>query len=211
MILNKSIHSFKCYVRAEHFTKNSDHSDEYHEAYAFGIQSVSGKILTFHVMTSYGMLRSRVPISEIYLKEPTNDIPSHYKQLWDCFSENVTVTKFEYLTDKRCQVVLKDGSKVWATYLFTVDWFDNPYSNEPTDYKCGHILVADDGYLLCQPNNRIFWKDSNWITKEFPVNVKDLKVDYVLESVESYSDRWVSENSDSFYYDIKINSNEKVT
>ena len=207
MILNKTISSFKCYVRAEHFTKNSEHKDEYHEAYAFGIQSVTGKILTFHVMTDYGMLRSRVPISEIFLKKPLEDIPSHYKQLWDCFSENVTVTTFEYLSEKRCQVVLKDGNKVWATYMFTIDWFDNPYSQEPTDYKCGHILVADDGYLLCQPNNRIFWKDCNWITKEFPIDVKELKVDTTLESVESHSNRWVSENSDSFYYDINKQDN----
>lgn len=202
MILNKNISSFKCYVRAQYFTKNEEHKDMYHQAYAFGIQSVTGKILTFHVMTDYGMLRSRVPISEIFLKKPTSDIPSHFKQLWDCFSENVTVTKFEYLCEKRCEVVLKDGNKIWATYMFTIDWFDNPYSDEPTDYKCGHILFSDDGYLLCQPNNRIFWKDSNWITKKFPIELKELKVDYNLESVESYSDRWVSDDSDSFYYNI---------
>ena len=50
--------------------------------------------------------------------------------------------------------------------MFTVDWYDNPYSDEPSDYKCGHIFKADDGYLLCQPNNRLFWKDSNWVTKK---------------------------------------------
>jgi hypothetical protein len=87
--------------------------------------------------------------------------------------------------------------------MFTVDWFDNPFSDEPSDYKCGHILVADDGYLLCMPNNRIFWKDSNWVTKEFPVKPQEIKVDIHLPSVESVSDRWVSEDSDSFYYEIK--------
>jgi len=208
MILNKNIDSFKCYVRASHLTKNEKDSDVYHNAYAFGIQSISGKVLTFHIMTDYGMLRSRVPISEIFLQVPTKDIPCDYKQLWDCFSENVTFTKFDYLVDKRCQVVLKNGDKVWCKYMFTIDWFDNPYSDEPTDYKCGHILVSDDGYLLCQPNNRIYWKDSNFITKEFPVNPKDFKVDYKLESVESYSDRWVSGDSDSFYYEIKENEKD---
>ena len=207
MILNKSINSFKCYIRVEHLTKDDQHKDEYHEAYAFGIQSITGKILTFHIMTSYGMLRSRVPISELFIKKPSEDIPSHYKQLWDCFSENVTVTKFDYLNEKRCQVVLKDGNKVWATYMFTIDWFNNPYSDEPSDYKCGHILVADDGYLLCQPNNRIYWKDSNWVTQEFPLDVKQIKVDNTLESVESFSDRWVSEDTDSFYYDINKKDN----
>jgi hypothetical protein len=208
MILNTNIPSFKCLIRLSHLTKNEDDKDTYHDGYAFGIQSVEGKILTFHVMTDYGMLRSRVPISEIFLKEPITDIPNHYKQLWDCFSQNVTVTKFEYLNNKRCNVILKDGEKVWATYLFTLDWFNNPYSDEPSDYKCGHVLVADDGYLLCQPNNRIYWKDSNWITKEFPLDKKKIKVDTKLDSVESYSDRWVSEDGDSFYYNINTKQND---
>ena len=199
---NLNIPSFKCLVRLSHFTKNEKDKDTYHNGYAFAIQSVEGKILTFHVMTDYGMLRSRVPISEIFLQEPINDIPNHYKQLWDCFSEKASVTKFDYLNNKRCNVILKDGKKIWATYLFTIDWYGNPYSDEPSDYKCGHILVADDGYLLCQPNNRIYWKDSNWITKEFPIDKKEIKVDDRLDSVESYSDRWLSEDTDNFYYNI---------
>lgn len=154
-------------------------------------------------MTDYGMLRSRVPISEIYLKEPTNDVPYHYKQLWDCFDNNVSVIVYDYLKDLRCRVILKDKTLIWATYMFTVDWYDNPYSDEPTDYKCGHVLVSDDGYLLCIPNNRIVWKDSNWITKEFPIDMKKIKVDNELLRVETVSDKWVSEDGDSFYYDIK--------
>jgi hypothetical protein len=65
------------------------------------------------------------------------------------------------------------------------------------------VLAADDGYLLCMPNNRIFWKDSNWVTKEFPIEPKTIKVDTELLAVESVADRWVSEDTDSFYYDIK--------
>lgn len=211
MNLNANIPSFKCLLRVSHLTKKDADKDTYHNAYAFGIQSITGKILTFHVMTDYGMLRSRVPISELFLKEPSEDIPSHFKQLWDCFSENTTITKFEYLNTKRCQVVLKDGTKVWATYMFTVDWFNNPYSDEASDYKCGHVLVADEGYLMCQPNNRIFWRDSNWVTQGFPLDVKHIKVDTKLESVESYSDRWVSEDTDSFYYNINKQDNGKDT
>jgi hypothetical protein len=200
--LNSNINLFKCYVRVSHFTKNEADHDNYHRAYAFAIQSCAGKILTFHVMTEYGMLRSRVPISEIFMQIPKNDIPFHFKQLWDCFSENVSIITYEYLREKRCQVILKDGSKIWCNYLTTVDWYSNEYSDEPSDYKCGHILISDDGYLLCQPNNRIYWKDSNWITKEFPLDIKDLKADSTLLSVETISDRWVSEDSNSYYYNI---------
>jgi hypothetical protein len=201
-VLNANIPNLKLKVRRSWLTKNDDDKDVFDNCYAFAIQSVAGKILTFHIMTDYGMLRSRVPMSELFFKEPTRDIPSHFKQLWDCFGENVSVIEYLYLAEKRCKVILKDKSLVWATYLFTVDWFNNSYSDEPTDYKCGHILESDDGYILCQPNNRIFWKDANFITNQFPIELKQFKVDTKLESVESASDRWVSSDGDSFYYDI---------
>lgn len=202
-IINENIPSFKALCRLSHMTKNVDDSESYIDVYVFGIQSIPGKILTFHVMTDTGMLRSRVPISELFVRQPNEDVPAHYKQLWDCFGEHVSVTSFDFMAGKRAQVMLKDKSMVWATYMFTVDWFDNPYSDEPSDYKCGHILSSDDGYLLCMPNNRIVWRDSNWITKELPSDLSIYKVDTELISVESFSDRWVSEDTDSFYYDIK--------
>lgn len=201
-MLNENIPYFKCLVRRSHYTHNVKDENTYDNAYAFGIQSISGKILTFHIMTDFGMVRSRVPISELFIKPPTKDIPFYYKQLWDCFSENVVVKKYSFLVENRCQVVLRDKTKIWATYLFTVDWYDNPYSDEPTDYKAGHVLMADDGYLLCMPNNRIYWRDSNWVTVDFPLNIKDIKVDKYLPSVESIADKWITEDTDSYYYDI---------
>lgn len=201
-MLNIDIPSFKALVRKSHFTKNEKDRNEFYDVYVFGIQSCGGTILTFHVMVDNGMVRSRVPISEIYTKIPTKDIPYNFKQLWDCFSEKVSVIDYNFLAYHRAQIVLRDGSKVWGTYMFTVDWFDNPYSNEPSDYKCGHVLNSDDGYLMCMPNNRIFWKDSNWVTKKLPDDLKQYKVDTELLSVESQADRWVVEDSDSFYYDI---------
>jgi len=202
-LYNSNIPSFKALVRKSHFTKNVEDKDIFLDIYVFALQSVDFKILTFHVMTDDGMVRSRVPLSEIYTKIPENDIPFHFKQLWDCFSTNVSVIKYDFLNSHRAQIVLRDGSKVWGTYMFTVDWFDNPFSDEPSDYKCGHIFKSDDGYLLCQPNNRIFWRDSNWVTKKLPEDLKQFKVDTELPSVENLSDRWVTEDTNNFYYDIK--------
>jgi hypothetical protein len=202
MKLNANVSSFKAVVKKSYFTKNEADNDEYYNVYVFGVQSIAGKMLTFHILTDSGMMRSRVPLSEIYLQKPEKDVPFYYKQLWDCFSENVSVIEYDFLAYHRCQVVLRDGSKVWANYMFTVDWYNNPYSNEPSDYKCGHILSSDDGYLLCMPNNRIFWKDSNWVTKKLPEDLKQYKVDTELLSVENQSDKWITEDTDSFYYDI---------
>ncbi len=200
--LNINIPHFKALVKRSYFTKK-EQDNEYDNVYVFAIQSVGGKILTFHVMTDYGMLRSRVPLSEVYTKPCGRDVPYHFKQLWDCYSHFASITVYDFLVGNKCQVILRDSSTVWASYLFTIDWYNNPYSNEPSDYKCGHVLESDEGYLLCMPNNRIFWRDSNWITKKFPVSPKDIKVDTELLSVENVSDKWVSEDTDSFYYEIK--------
>ena len=200
--LNEDIPGFKAMVKKSFFTKDDTDRNEFYNVYVFALQSYPGTILTFHVMTDSGMVRSRVPISEIYMHKTDNDIPFNYKQLWDCFSENVTVSEYSFLGYHRAQIVLRDGTKVWGTYMFTVDWFNNPYSDEPSDYKCGHVFAADEGYLLCMPNNRIFWRDSNWVTKKLPENLKQFKVDTELPSVENQSDRWVTEDTDSFYYDI---------
>jgi hypothetical protein len=202
-VLNEDIPSFKALVRKSFFTKEESDREEFYNVYVFGLQSCSGTILTFHVMTDTGMVRSRVPLSELYVEKPQKDIPFNFKQLWDCFSENVVVVEYKFLAYHRAQIVLRDGSKVWGTYMFTVDWYDNPYSDEPSDYKCGHVFAADDGYLLCMPNNRIFWRDSNWVTKPLPENLKQYKVCTESLSVENRSDRWVTEDTDSFYYDIK--------
>jgi len=201
MKLNSNISSFKALMKKSYWTKSKEHEGEFWEVVCFGIQSVAGKILTFHVLTDSGMMRSRVPLSEIYLKEPASDVAPHFKQLWNCFSENVAVVEYDFIYGNKCQVILRDKSKVWATYMFTVDWFDNPFSDEPTDYKCGHVLAADDGYLMCMPNNRIFWRDSNFVTKPLPENLKEFKVDTELLSVENISNIWV-EDTDSYYYDF---------
>jgi hypothetical protein len=202
--LNSNIPSFKAMVKKSFFTKKESDNKDFYNVYVFGIQSIAGKIITFHVITDDGMLRSRVPISEIYTKEPANDIPFYYKQLWDCFSENVSVIEYDFLAFHKAQIVLRDGRKVWGTYLFTVDWFNNPYSDESSDYKCGHIFEGDDGYLLCQPNNRLLWKDSNWITKKLPEDLKQFKVDTDLPSVENQCDKWINvEDSNNYYYEFK--------
>lgn len=206
---NANIPAFKALIRRSWLTKKEEDKETFDNIYVFGLQSVANFSITFHCMTDYGMLRSRIPLSEIYIKKPVKDIPSNYKSLWDCFSENVSVTKYEYLEAKRCKAILRDKTQVWATYMFTVDWFDNPYSEEPSDYKCAHILEADEGYLLALPNNRLYWRDSNWITKGFPISPQEFKVDTEKTSVENQSDRWVSEDTDSYYYDI-IDQSKKL-
>ena len=202
MELNINISSFKCLIHRNWLTKSEDDNNKYDSCVAFALQSIPGKILTFHVMTDYGMLRSRVPLSELFISIPGKKYSPDFLQLWDCFGLHITYHEYDYLYGKRCEILLKNKEKIWGTYMFTIDWHSNPYSEEPTDYKCGHVIVGDNGQIFCQPNNRLFWKDMNFITKPFPV-YRILVDDTPIISVEAYSDRWVSDDTDSFYYDIK--------
>jgi hypothetical protein len=124
-------------------------------------------------------------------------------QLWDCFGHEFTVNAYEYLLQSRVQVIFKDGSKEWGNYLMTFDWYNNPYSNEPTQYKAAHLLKLDDGNFTLQPNNRLIWRDMSFVTQPFPEK-PDWMVDNKEWFCESVSDRWVLNKGDEniFYYNI---------
>ena len=90
-LYNSNIPSLKALVKKSHFTKNTKDNNDFFNIYVFGLQSADGKILTFHGMTDDGMLRSRIPISEIYFKEPEKDIPFNFKQLLHKITTNVFI------------------------------------------------------------------------------------------------------------------------
>jgi len=205
--MNYNIPHFRALVRKSYFTKNELDKDEFYNVICFAIQSISGKILTFHLVTDNGAMRSRVPIHEVYSKPPVgNNIPFHYHQLWDMFSENAHVIVYDFLKYHKCQIILKDRTFVESSYILTIDWFNNPYSEEAADYKCGHLLKGDDGRIYLMPNNRLIWRDSNWITNKDISDFSNWKVDEELLSVENVTDRWVSEDNDNFFYLIKENN-----
>lgn len=202
-VLNSDCPLFTGFVKRSYYTHKPEDDQVFEEVMVFGVQSVADRILTFHCMWDFGMVRSRVPISSIYWKKPDTDVMPHFKQLWNCNGEDLAVTTLSFLSGKRCQVILKDKTWVWGTYQFTIDWYNNEFSMMPDQYKAGHVIFADHGYLLCQPNNRIRFHDMNWVTKDFPVDPKEIKVDKAFINVEAFSDRWVSQDGDSFYYDVE--------
>lgn len=179
---------------------NADLKGRYYPVVVFGVQSLAPNIMMFHVMTNFGMLRSRIPLHALYHKEPTKEIAFDYLQLWGVFNEKVTYVEFDYLKGLRCQITLKDKTVEWGTYVGTFDWFDNGFSDEPSQYKCGHMIYLDCGHIAIQPNNRIKWRDMSFVTNDFPK--EPIYVDSKLFNPESISDRWTSTEDNNFYYDI---------
>jgi hypothetical protein len=202
-MLNINIPHFYCYMRKEHMYQHQSHIGEYVKVTVFGARSVSDRALLFHVLTDDGIVRSNVPLHMLCHAEYAPNISLDYLQLWDCFSVNCTTITYDYLKNSRAKVVFKDKTEHWGDYMMTFDWYDNSYSDEPTQYKCLHMIKLDNGCYCLQPNNRIFWKHMSFVTKPFPKN-PDYKVDNKLFRCEGTSDRWIIDgNDDDYYYDLK--------
>jgi hypothetical protein len=56
--------------------------------------------------------------------------------------------------------------------------------------------------LVCQPNNRITWHNPAWCTNEVPCDWKDFKVDQNLPNVEVLGDKWATEDTNAFFYQV---------
>jgi hypothetical protein len=190
-------------MRKEHMYQHKSHIGEFVKVSVFAAQSNPDRALLFHVLTDDGLVRSRVPIHMLCHKQTAPQMSLDYLQLWDCFSVNCTAVVYEYLKAARAKVVLKDKQELWGEYMMSFDWYGNPYSDEPTQYKSLHMIRLDNGCYTLQPNNRIFWKHMSFVTNPFPTN-PDFKVDDKVFRCEAASDRWVIEGEDdSYYYDLK--------
>ena len=202
MTLNTSIPHFYAKMRIEHLYQH-DGREGFQDVIVFGAQSIAGRALTFHVMSDEGAVRSRVPVHMLTWKDTAPKKALDHLQLWDCFGHDFTVNAYDYLVQSRVQIIFKDGSKEWGNYLMTFDWYDNPYSNEPTQYKAAHLIKLDDGNFALQPNNRLIWRDMSFVTQLFSEK-PDWMVDNKEWFCESVSDRWVLNKGDEniFYYNI---------
>jgi len=165
------------------------------------IQSYGGKALLFHVLTDFGAHLSRVPLNFLSHKLTTDEhLPLHMLQLWDCFSDNVSFVQFDYLTEARVKATLKDRSLIWGNYFGTVDWYENGFTEEPTQFKQGHIILLDNGQIAMQPNNRLQFFDMSFTGKSFPMH--KLRVIEETPSVESVSEKWLITGDEYFYEQV---------
>lgn len=202
---NLNIPHFYCLLRKEHLYQDKNFKGEYEKVTVFGAQSSPSRAMLFNVMLDNGTIRSRVPINKLCSK-PCEIQQLDLLQLWDCFSIKSTVISYDYLNGARAKVIFKDKTSCWGNYMMTFDWYDNPYSDEPSQYKCLHMIELDNGNYTLQPNNRIFWKEMSFTTKPFPEN-PDYKVDDKIYRCEDKSDRWIlSGDDDKYYYDIEKTS-----
>lgn len=189
MILNCDIPPTEVWVRDEFLKGHLSGHGETIRGYAFGVASVPGQAIGFHVLLENGAQYGRLPIHAL-LAEPRGrrfDKPS-ILETWDAPSSSVSCITYDFLVGKRVEANLSDaipGGWYPGEYLFTLDWYGSPYAEGVGDlgWKCAHILRLDVGCFAALPNNKIRWHDKAFVRPFF--ERPDYKVNPVKWSVEN--------------------------
>lgn len=194
-----SIPIFKAFVRNEYLFNLEKGYGAFTPVVVFGLTSLTGRAVGFHVMTNGGAQIARIPVSGLVHKIDAPALHLNWLQLWDCFSYQVQTVCYDYLSEMKCKVLLKDKQWYEGQYMFTIDWVGGDYAEEASEYKCGHVIALDNGCFAIQPNNRIYWTgDPSFIVnplQEFPgykVNTHNWKCEN--------SSKWMTEDSDRYFY-----------
>jgi hypothetical protein len=213
--LNCDIPVFDCLIRKEYLYDLKEHHGEYEDVTVFGLASVYGRAIGFHLLTEKGAQIARVPLSALVTKEHKPHLPLHYLELWDCFSYNVSVTQFGWLAESRCKVILRDKQVYEGSYYATVDWYGNHDSEEPGEdgHKNAHIVFLDCGCIAAQPNNRILWHEPSGITNPCKLELGE-RPDYLINTHKwkcEIDGRWTAEDSYAMFYDDQDLSDTKLS
>jgi hypothetical protein len=196
--VNANIPRFRCWVRDRYLHGLDDRSGAT-EGVAFGVASVPGRAVGFHVLLRNGAQVGRLPPSALALRPDAPERPTHDLELWNAFAYGVEVIEYDFLQAMRCEVALRSGEKVPGAYMFTLDWHGSPDAEDVGElgWKCGHVIALDDGTLAVQPNNRIRWAETSFVdlSAEWPPAYQT--IDY-LHRCEQHG-RWTIDDDRMFF------------
>ena len=185
------------FVKKEYLYDLEKGKGELVEGMWISVKSVEGKALYFEtLLTSYGALYDKLPISAFVWKENTEEehhLPLDFLQIWDCFDYDITVIRKPLLG--RCEFLGKDKARYQGDYLFTIDschrdrsTLNQNFSEHDPEHKSFNIIKMDNGQFAAQPNNRVIWMDQSLIPSER--ETPDFKVctqNYEVEKTEKWS------------------------
>jgi hypothetical protein len=208
--LNANTPPIYCKIRKEYlYDLDSKYNEESEDCVIFGMASIPGKPILFHILLPNGACYWRLPISAFFQKSfSRSEVPNmqaHELELWNCFSYYPAITCFDYLVGEKCKYFGRDKKLYNGKYLFTIDWshpesniLDVEHSEIPQEHKCAHILELANGNFAAQPNNRILWHISSFTTGG---NIPDYTVQTTEWNVENSG--FITDDTDKMFYDVK--------
>ena len=198
--LNANIPYIQCYIRNKYIFPKDDGNVT--EGYIFGCKSMLNRPMHFHFQSCFGANFWQMPISAFCSRKDFDVLSQDEEkrlsllQTWDCQSNNIAVTTFAFLQNKRVDVHCRD--KAWRSgkYITTIDDYEGDlnelnvgYSNDQ-DSKCYHLIALDDGNFCIPPNNLLRWHNPDFIVPYSKEDVPKIKI---------LSDQMTSEDVDRTY------------
>jgi hypothetical protein len=122
------------------------------------IRCRAGKPITFHAHLPTGAHYSLIPIHKLIANPKTKPLTAPDLQEYDCFSDHCEVLVYDYFRFRR--VIHKTLGP--ADYLFTIDFFDNPFSDNPEEFKQFHVIKTDSGHIAAAPNNFMLFQEKTY-------------------------------------------------
>jgi hypothetical protein len=208
MYINADIPPIKCFIRKEFLYDQKAHHNELEEVIIFGVCGLQGLAPLFHCMSSFGAVWFRQPIHAFVWRDDVDHdtlLSLDDLCLWNSFSNSISVHRFKYLTNMRCDYFGRNKTFIPGSYVLTLDWCNQhgefSFAETPDEYKCHHMIKLDNGQFALQPNNRMKWYEPAFVVNPFP-DKPDFKVNTHVWSAENGS-KWVTENSDHMFYTIE--------
>jgi hypothetical protein len=156
--LNANIPPIYCKIRKEYlYDLDPKYNKESEECVIFGIASIAGRAILFHIMLPNGAVYYRLPISAFFQKRFSRtevpDMSVDELQLWNCFSYYPAVTYFDFLGGQRGKFFgkkIKDYIRETIYLLLIGDililtYLMSDHSEIPQEHKCAHILELNNG------------------------------------------------------------------
>lgn len=188
-------------VRKEYLYDLEKGHGEYTPGVWISVKSVQYKALYFEtLLTEYGALYDKLPLSAFVWKTPHGDLPLDTLQLWDCFDYHLTVIEKPILA--RCEFFGKDKKMHGGEYMFTIDnahpdasVLDVNYSEHDPEHKSFNVIKLDNGQFAAQPNNRVIFRDSSLtpsklLQPDFKVCTQNYAVEIEPKWSVGHTDEW---------------------
>jgi len=219
--LNINIPPIECYVRSN-FLQNRPNKFEDNDTYLpviiIAAASIPHRVPLFHFIMEDGGLWWRMPIHAFCSRPNVKQEELYNLVLWDSFSYYMSVTRIDFLKEKRMLYYDRNRNEKSGKYLFTLDWaqeefnfIDAGFSENPGQQKCGHVIELDDGNYAIQPNNRVRAFEPGFVTK-WGQHIIDRKLGSAYFSVENQP-KWILSDDDRFDYEFNEvkNGDKNVT
>jgi hypothetical protein len=191
--LNTNIPRFYCLLRKEFLYNGRAHQGEFVKVCAFGVASIQGRAIGFHVLTENGATFWRLPIHALCHRDDAPAMPLELLEVWDCFSYEVSAIRFERLHEARVRARLPDKQWYPGTYQFTLDWHGSDDAEDAGDggHKCAHVIALDNGNYAALPNNCLAWHCPCFITPfsekpDYKTNTRVWKVERDCTTTDGY-------------------------